>query len=89
MKRRNFLIGGIAAAAAVRTWPFRVYSFPSQIVAIEYVAEKEKYIRLARAYIDAQVAEYGAVESLLLQDGIVTSSLFNGRAARPAEGRSG
>lgn len=32
MNRRNFLgmIGGVAATAAVRTWPFRVYSFPSQ-----------------------------------------------------------
>lgn len=34
MRCRNFLktlIGGIAATAAVRTWPFRVYSFPSEI----------------------------------------------------------
>lgn len=33
--RRNFLrvlVGGIAAEAAVRTWPFRVFSFPSDIV---------------------------------------------------------
>ena len=32
MNRRNFfrtMIGGVAAAAAVRTWPFRVYSFPT------------------------------------------------------------
>lgn len=32
MDRRSFgklLIGGIAAQAAVRTWPFRVYSFSS------------------------------------------------------------
>jgi hypothetical protein len=32
MERRNFLrsmIGGVTLAAAVRTWPFRVYSFPS------------------------------------------------------------
>jgi hypothetical protein len=26
------MIGGVAATAAVRTWPFRVYSFPSEIV---------------------------------------------------------
>lgn len=35
MNRRNFLrtlVGGVAGAAAVRTWPFRVYSFPSKIV---------------------------------------------------------
>jgi len=36
MDRRNFLrtlIGGVAAGAAVRTWPFRVYSFPSILAA--------------------------------------------------------
>lgn len=34
MDRRNFLnmmVGGVAASAAVRTWPFRVFSFPSEI----------------------------------------------------------
>jgi hypothetical protein len=35
MDRRRFLsltVGGITAAAAVRTFPFRVFSFPSDIV---------------------------------------------------------
>lgn len=35
MNRRNFmrsLVGGVAAAAAVRTFPFRVFSFPTEIV---------------------------------------------------------
>ena len=35
MNRRGFLklsIGGVATAAAVRTWPFRVYSFPKEII---------------------------------------------------------
>ncbi len=35
MDRRAFLgtlIGGIAATAAVHAWPFRVFSFPSEIV---------------------------------------------------------
>ena len=35
MNRRNFLstlIGGLAATAAVRSFPFRVFSFPSGIV---------------------------------------------------------
>lgn len=34
VNRRDFLctmIGGVAATAAVRTWPFRVFSFPSEI----------------------------------------------------------
>ena len=33
MNRRGFLqslVGGIATATAVRTWPFRVYSFPTE-----------------------------------------------------------
>jgi hypothetical protein len=25
------MVGGVAASAAVRTWPFRVYSFPTEI----------------------------------------------------------
>lgn len=35
MNRRNFLstlIGGLATAAAVRTFPFRVFSFPKEII---------------------------------------------------------
>jgi hypothetical protein len=35
MNRRSFLrsmFGGVAAAAAVRTFPFRVFSFPKEIV---------------------------------------------------------
>lgn len=34
MNRRHFLgtlVGGVATAAAVRSWPFRVFSFPSEI----------------------------------------------------------
>ena len=35
MNRRNFLstlIGGLAATAAVRSFPFRVFSFPKEII---------------------------------------------------------
>src|SRR5712671_3555595 len=38
MDRRNFLrtlVGGVAVAAAVRTFPFRVYSFPSTPAVID------------------------------------------------------
>jgi hypothetical protein len=34
MNRRSFIglmLGGVAATAAVRTWPFRVFSFPSEV----------------------------------------------------------
>jgi hypothetical protein len=39
MDRRGFLknlIGGVAAAAAVRTFPFRVFSFPKEIKLPDY-----------------------------------------------------
>jgi hypothetical protein len=38
MNRRNFLslmVGGVAAAAAVRSFPFQVFSFPKEIVVPE------------------------------------------------------
>ena len=34
MNRRDFLsvmVGGVAISTAVRSWPFRVYSFPSDV----------------------------------------------------------
>ena len=62
MNRRSFLIGGIAASAAVRAWPFRVYSFPSQVITLDYLAEKEKYVRFAHIHIDLQVANLGFFE---------------------------
>jgi hypothetical protein len=40
MNRRNFLgmmIGGVATAAAVRTFPFRVFSFPKEIKRAQFV----------------------------------------------------
>lgn len=42
MDRRKFLstlIGGVAATAAVRTFPFRVFSFPEEIVTYHGVIE--------------------------------------------------
>jgi hypothetical protein len=42
MDRRNFLrslIGGVAATAAVRTFPFRVYSFPAEIEPVKVIQE--------------------------------------------------
>jgi hypothetical protein len=49
MNRRNFLstlIGGVATAAAVRTFPFRVFSFPSEIVKPRSVGD---WLNLERA----------------------------------------
>jgi hypothetical protein len=45
MNRRNFLrqcVGGIATVAAVRTWPFRVYSFPSAPKTIDVLIDSRE-----------------------------------------------
>lgn len=43
MNRRGFLkmmVGGVAAAAAVRTYPFRVFSFPEEIRVARHVPKE-------------------------------------------------
>lgn len=48
MNRRKFfgtLIGGVAAGAAVRTWPFRVFSFPSEVEVNPYPALTPEMLR--------------------------------------------
>lgn len=64
MNRRGFigmLIGGIAAAAAVRTWPFRIYSFPAEVKApsplLQCVALQLEKVReqLPRLYENDQI----------------------------------
>jgi len=41
------MIGGVATAAAVRTWPFRVYSFPSELRFLSIDELKRVYIERA------------------------------------------
>jgi hypothetical protein len=46
MDRRGFLrslVGGVAVGAAVRTWPFRVYSFPSQIKSSSFIVSSNLF----------------------------------------------
>src|SRR6266850_1927240 len=50
MDRRSFfhsMIGGVATAAAVRTWPFRVYSFPSDLRLLSIDELKRIYVERA------------------------------------------
>ena len=52
MNRRSFLrsmIGGLAGAAAVRTFPFRVFSFPKQIQVADSgsMSEIQQQLRLS------------------------------------------
>ena len=60
MDRRAFchsMIGGVATAAAVRTWPFRVYSFPSELQFLSIDELKRIYIERAMASLLAEARE--------------------------------
>jgi hypothetical protein len=63
--RRNFLrtlVGGLAATAAVRTWPFRVYSFPTE-VKVYKTFDMDYYVRNAMESLcremDSNNLQYG------------------------------
>ena len=52
--RRSFfhsMVGGVATAAAVRTWPFRVYSFPTELRLLSIEELKKIYVERAMASI--------------------------------------
>ena len=77
MNRRAFigsLVGGVATAAAVRTWPFRVYSFPTEIFSMEKL--RRIYVDRALAEIDRAIRDYYPLPHVLclpsfrLQDSI-------------------
>lgn len=71
MDRRSFfssMVGGIATAAAVRTWPFRVFSFPSGVELASRLT-----IRIVRAY-DIPVAAAPPSETVLYVDREVISA---------------
>jgi hypothetical protein len=56
MNRRSFLktlVGGVAGAAAVRTWPFRVFSFPSEVVIPKYGTYVDEAVLLDDYALDA------------------------------------
>ena len=56
MNRRGFLrtlVGGVAVGAAVRTWPFRVYSFPAEVgpeICADMDAVLQNYYKYSIAY---------------------------------------
>jgi hypothetical protein len=45
------MVGGVATAAAVRTWPFRVYSFPTELRLLSIEELKRIYVERAMASI--------------------------------------
>lgn len=66
LDRRKFfgqMLGGLAVTAAVRTWPFRVYSFPTEIVIPEMSSplfEQISYTELADLRDDILVDNFFA-----------------------------
>lgn len=70
MDRRTFLrslVGGVAGATAVRTWPFRVYSFPSDVVlARDSVLDQINAVSL-RAFVDIRLDDWIFNDTPLLQ----------------------
>ena len=66
MNRRGFLgtlFGGVAASAAVRTWPFRVYSFPSTPKIYTIAEFTDIYIKPAMSQWSSEAfpAKYGVM----------------------------
>jgi hypothetical protein len=57
MDRRLFLknlVGGVAVAAAVRTFPFRVFSFPSEIKVGQWIEECQSFEFILDPTIDIE-----------------------------------
>ena len=48
------MIGGVATAATVRTWPFRVYSFPSDLRILSIDELKRIYVERAMTSLLAE-----------------------------------
>jgi len=70
VERRSFLraglVGGVATAAAVRTFPFRVFSFPSRIVEPRWERHRGEWINLSPAPIWEPSTFYGAGDFISL-----------------------
>src|SRR5436309_9615324 len=59
MNRREFLstlVGGVSVSAAVRTWPFRVFSFPTELRILSLDELRSIYIERALAEISRDMA---------------------------------
>lgn len=63
MNRRGFLnslVGGVAASVAMRTWPFRVFSFPTEIKRGLGITS----VRFVRAFDPIQKTMYSRLDTL-------------------------
>ncbi len=47
------MVGGVAAAAAARSWPFRVYSFPSEPSIVAWnMSDNQRYFSYTVTYVN-------------------------------------
>lgn len=60
MDRRELLstlVGGVSVNAAVRTWPFRVFSFPTELRILSMEKLRRIYVERAMAEISRDMAD--------------------------------
>lgn len=71
------LIGGVAATAAVKMWPFRVYSFPSQVQTDDLA---DIYAKIQQGYDEPSsgFVLFGAGVKFSSPSGLRALSLANG-----------
>ena len=90
MDRRSFfksMVGGVAVAAAVRTWPYRVFSFPTEIIPATLPATSIRFIKAYDVMQDKMISRfdvlYGWGHELLLPRGVDTASSITAKGNEP------
>jgi hypothetical protein len=71
MDRRKFLglmVGGVAASAAVRTFPFRVFSFPKNITLAALISGYRDPVEVAIYYGGPFGGEFTLIEQISLAE---------------------
>ena len=63
------MVGGVATAAAVRTWPFRVYSFPTELRLLSIGELKKIYVARAMASILDEARKFSTENFWIPLDG--------------------
>jgi len=84
--RRSFfhsMVGGAATAAAVRTWPFRVYSFPTELRLLSIEELKRIYVERAMASIFDEARENFWLPSWWVQSSIAPRFTASSTLYRP------
>jgi hypothetical protein len=81
------MVGGVATAAAVRTWPFRVYSFPTELRLLSIEELKKIYVERAMASIFDEARKF-STENFWIPAWSVPKLLALNRSTDPRSPRS-